>query len=69
VPYTFLGALIGFIVGSIAGALIAPRRWRDILESSRIRFRKSRLEANAAADHAEQELRKSLKEGQRREVE
>ncbi len=64
-PYAFLGALIGFVVGSVAGAMIAPKRGADILESARIRFRRARVEADAAADDAERSLAESFEEARR----
>ena len=61
-PYAFLGALLGFVVGSIAGAMIAPRKGVDLLESARSRFRRARVDADAAADEAERSLEESFEE-------
>ena len=64
-PYAFLGALIGFVVGSIAGAVIAPKRGADLLENARIKFRRARVEADAAADEAQQAVERSFEEARR----
>ena len=64
-PYAFLGALIGFVVGSIAGAVIAPKRGADLLENARIRFRRARVEADAAADEAQRSIEQSFEEARR----
>ena len=64
-PYAFLGALIGFVVGSIAGAMLAPKKGADILENARIKFRRARVEADAAADNAEKAVKESFEEARR----
>ena len=64
-PYAFLGALIGFIVGSVAGAMLAPKKGADILENARIKFRRARVEADAAADNAEKAVKESFEEARR----
>ena len=64
-PYAFLGALIGFVVGSIAGAMLAPKKGADILENARIKFRRARAEADAAADNAEKAVKESFEEARR----
>jgi gas vesicle protein len=64
-PYAFLGALIGFVVGSVAGAMLAPKKGADILENARIKFRRARVEADAAADNAEKAVKESFEEARR----
>ena len=64
-PYAFLGALIGFVVGSVAGAMLAPKKGADILANARIKFRRARVEADAAADDAEKAVEESFEEARR----
>ena len=63
--YAILGGLIGFVVGSIAGAVVTPKRGADLLENARSKFRQARTEADSAAASAEQTVKENFEQATR----